>query len=103
MTDYYLNKAGFECDDPRVKRLLALAAQKFIADIAQDAYQHSKIRTTGTGGGNTGGAPSIPGVPAAPKSGRFGKDRGRTVLTMDDLGAAVQEYGVNIKRQDFMR
>ncbi|ORY79917.1 transcription initiation factor TFIID 23-30kDa subunit-domain-containing protein [Protomyces lactucae-debilis] len=80
VTDYYLSQAGFECDDPRVKRLLALAAQKFVSDIAQDAYQHSKIRSSGTTG-----------------------DRGRAVLTMDDLGAAVQEYGINIKRQDFMR
>lgn len=61
------------------KRLLALAAQKFVADMAQDAYQYSKIRATS---GNANGAPGVPVVPR----GRFGKDRGRAVLTMDDLG-----------------
>jgi hypothetical protein len=32
------------------KRLLSLAAQKFVADIASDAYQHARIRTNATGG-----------------------------------------------------
>lgn len=32
------------------KRLLALAAQKFVSDIAADAYQHARIRTNATGG-----------------------------------------------------
>lgn len=29
------------------KRLLALATQKFIADIATDAFQHCKVRQSG--------------------------------------------------------
>ena len=32
------------------KRLLSLAAQKFVSDIAQDAYQHARIRANGAGG-----------------------------------------------------
>ncbi|KAJ1951261.1 hypothetical protein IWQ62_006444, partial [Dispira parvispora] len=32
VTDYYLARTGFECDDVRIKRLLALVAQKFITD-----------------------------------------------------------------------
>jgi hypothetical protein len=32
------------------KRLLALAAQKFVSDIAADAYQHARIRTNAAGG-----------------------------------------------------
>ncbi|RUO95422.1 transcription initiation factor TFIID 23-30kDa subunit-domain-containing protein [Jimgerdemannia flammicorona] len=47
VTDYYLSRTGFDCDDLRIKRLLALAAQKFIADIATDAYQYCKIRQQG--------------------------------------------------------
>ena len=33
------------------KRLLTLAAQKFVSDIAADAYQHARIRTNAAGGG----------------------------------------------------
>lgn len=70
MTDYYLQRVGFECEDVRLyvipesyrrsthlilaaptrKRLLSLAAQKFVSDIAADAYQHARIRTNASGG-----------------------------------------------------
>lgn len=33
------------------KRLFALASQKFISDIANDAYQYARIRTTAGPGG----------------------------------------------------
>ena len=35
---------------PPSKRLLSLAAQKFVSDIAADAYQHARIRTNAAGG-----------------------------------------------------
>ncbi|KAF3913720.1 hypothetical protein AA313_de0205313 [Arthrobotrys entomopaga] len=111
VTDYYLSLSGFHTTDVRVKRLLALATQKFIADIAADAYQYARIRTSssnanaftagganpGAAGGGTGGG-GVGGGYAA--SGRRG---GRMVLTMDDLGGAVAEYGVNTKRPEFYR
>ncbi|KAJ3101873.1 Transcription initiation factor TFIID subunit 10 [Phlyctochytrium planicorne] len=80
VTEYYLAKAGFECDDIRV--LLALAAQKFIADIASDAYQHCKIR----------------------QQAAQGKDKGKTkktVLTVDDLSGALAEHGINVKKPEY--
>ncbi|CAM0136794.1 unnamed protein product [Umbelopsis sp. WA50703] len=81
VTDYYLSRTGFDCDDVRIKRLLALAAQKFITDIATDAFQFCKIRQQGN-------------------RSKQGKDR-KTVLTMEDLSAALAEYGVNIKKPDY--
>lgn len=46
VTDYYLAKNGFETTDIKIKRLLALATQKFVSDVAQDAYEYSRIRSS---------------------------------------------------------
>ncbi|KAJ2435475.1 hypothetical protein IWW46_005877 [Coemansia sp. RSA 2440] len=83
LTDYYLAQAGFECNDVRIKRLLALATQKFISDVATDAYQYSRIRQQ-----------------ASKEKKYHNKDR-KTVLNMDDLTAALGEYGVNIKKPEY--
>nr|POE72289.1 transcription initiation factor tfiid subunit 10 [Quercus suber] len=144
VTDYYLTVSGLPPPpqtDRRLARLLALATQKFIADIAADAYQYSRIRSTNTtsnnplgglggaagfgaggegadaaggkvgGGGKKeaagGGGKSVPlGGPRAGYGGGGGAGQGqgqRTVLTMEDLGMAVGEYGVNVKRGEFYR
>ncbi|WWC72923.1 uncharacterized protein I206_106887 [Kwoniella pini CBS 10737] len=88
VTEYYLQRSGFECSDPRLKRLLSLSAQKFISDLSRDAYHFAKLRVNGT---NAGGR----GRPVA------GVDRNRVVLTMDDLSLALGEHGVNVKKPDY--
>lgn len=153
VTDYYLTLAGLPPPpntsttsssststiaggtDRRLARLLALATQKFIADIAADAYQYSRIRSTNTTSNNPltglGGAAGFGvdgGDGAAGQAGKGGRkedkkgqpalggpragfgggggatgQNGRTVLTMEDLGMAVGEYGVNVKRGEFYR
>lgn len=136
MTNYYLTLAGLPPPpqtSPHLARLLALATQKFIADIAADAYQYSRIRSTNTTSNNPltglGGAagfgmmPNAAGDEAGTKGkgkdagkgaqlggprpgyggGGVGASGGRTVLTMEDLGMAVGEYGVNVKRGEFYR
>jgi transcription initiation factor TFIID subunit 10 len=88
VTDYYLQRVGFDCQDVRLKRLLSLAAQKFVSDIAADAYQHARIRTNATTSRSRGGLSSI-------------RDKTRTTLTMEDLSAALAEYGINARKPDF--
>lgn len=136
VTDYYLTLAGLPPPpqtDRRLARLLALATQKFVADVAADAYQYSRIRSTNTtsnnpltglggaagfgtmeegkGAGGGGGKKDASGGKSAPLGGPragyggggAGSAQGRTVLTMEDLGMAVGEYGVNVKRGEFYR
>ncbi|KAJ3564099.1 hypothetical protein NP233_g8512 [Leucocoprinus birnbaumii] len=91
VTDYYLQRVGFECEDVRLKRLLALAAQKFVSDIAADAYQHARIRTNAAGGRARVNQPF---------SGA-GHDKTRTTLTMEDLSAALAEYGINSRKPEY--
>ncbi|KAF8817582.1 transcription initiation factor IID, TAF10 subunit [Phlegmacium glaucopus] len=93
VTDYYLQRVGFECEDIRLKRLLSLAAQKFVSDIAADAYQHARIRTNATGGRARVNQPLTgPGSM---------KDKTRTTLMMDDLSAALAEYGINSRKPEY--
>lgn len=138
VTDYYLTLAGLPPPpetDRRLARLLALATQKFVADIAADAYQYSRIRSTNTTSNNpltglggaagfgmapppaggdaegagkgakkdAGKAQPLGGPRAGYGGGGAGTAQGRTVLTMEDLGMAVGEYGVNVKRGEFYR
>lgn len=133
VVDYQLTKAGINpsTQPPELKALLALAMQKFVADISSDAYQFAKIRQGNSSSNNPMASlgPAAPGAGGAGAAGgAAGKDGGRgagagvlgvqrpgyggggqggsqnrTVLTMEDLGMAVGEYGVNVKRGEFYR
>ncbi|MCJ1341687.1 WD repeat-containing protein 26 [Bachmanniomyces sp. S44760] len=166
ITAHHLTLAGLPPPNPsnptdptstplHLSRLLALATQKFVADIAADAYQYSRMRSgtttsnnpmgtlgaasglvgaalpstgpaaagagaggaagAGGGGGGGGGGAGEKGTKggtgqhvlgiqrAGFGGGGQGGGQGRTVLTMEDLGMAVGEYGVNIRRGEFYR
>lgn len=133
VTDYYLARAGFETSDKRIKRLLALATQKFVSDIASDAYQYSRIRSASSvnsaanpqararalvaGGSQNTTVPNPniqpgtnpvqnqtqPVVGQTTQGTTQSNTQGKLVLTMEDLGSALAEYGLNIKRPDFYR
>ncbi len=138
MTAHYLTLAGLpppSASDPTgantnstplpLARLLALATQKFIADIAADAYQYSRTRAGHSAAAMATGMPGQPGAagtaaaavgkagqtqtqlgmarPGHGGGGQGGSGQGKTVLTMEDLGMAVQEYGINVKRGEFYR
>ncbi|KAJ5620448.1 hypothetical protein N7510_004432 [Penicillium lagena] len=143
VTAHYLTLAGLpppgngpNQTPPHLARLLALATQKFVSDIAADSYQFARIRASNSssasnpmgslnaasGLGGPSGAPATGGA-AGGEGGKGGKGnthlgiqragfggggsggsgQGRTVLTMEDLGMAVSEYGVSVKRGEFYR
>lgn len=145
VTSHYLTLAGLPPPNPAdpigvntgctplpLARLLALATQKFVADLAADAYQYSRIRAGNSAAASNalGGAMGPPQPPVAGGGAQAGKGsaaqqstlgvqragfggggqgrgqgsgQGKSVLTMEDLGMAVQEYGINVRRGEFYR
>ncbi|AET39281.1 Taf10p Ecym_4214 [Eremothecium cymbalariae DBVPG len=113
--DYYLTKNGFECADIRVKRLLALATQKFVSDLASDAYEYSRIRSSiAVHNSNNGQArarqlmlgqqkPGAQQITQQQQQQNEKTNANKVTLTVNDLSSAVAEYGLNISRPDFYR
>ncbi|GAV77834.1 TFIID_30kDa domain-containing protein [Cephalotus follicularis] len=85
LVEHYLGKSGFQCPDVRLIRLVAVATQKFVAEVANDALQHCKARQASV---------------VKDKRDKQQKDK-RLILTMDDLSKALREYGVNVKHQEY--
>ncbi|KAF8785507.1 transcription initiation factor TFIID subunit 10-like [Argiope bruennichi] len=81
VVSYFMHSAGFSSTDPRIIRLISIAAQKFVSDIANDALQHCKMRGAG-------------------QTKKTAKDK-RYVLTMEDLTPALAEYGINVKKPHY--
>lgn len=77
----YLNSSGFESSDPRVVRLISLAAQKFISDIVNDAMTHCKLK-------------------AVSSQKKMTKDK-KLVLSMEDLAPALADHGLNVKKPQY--
>mmetsp|Transcript_16082 Transcript_16082/g.32456 ORF Transcript_16082/g.32456 Transcript_16082/m.32456 type:complete len:86 (+) Transcript_16082:2665-2922(+) len=65
-----------------IEGLVALAAQKFLADIANDAIGHCKLRQVAGGRGR-------------------GAKEGRMVLMPDDFEKALREYGVALRKPPY--
>lgn len=123
VTDYYLAKNGLATADVQVKRLLALATQKFVSDIATDAYEYSRIRSNtaihasnnpqtrarallmatvanAKGDANLGDdGEQDPSASAALSN----QNKEKVCLTMEDLSSALDEYGLNVNRPQFYR
>ncbi|KAL3283306.1 hypothetical protein HHI36_006454 [Cryptolaemus montrouzieri] len=87
VTGHILRTSGFEPKDPRLLRLISIAAQKFISDIANDALQHCKMRTSNSSNSTS-------------KSTKGAKDR-RYCLTMEDLTPALAEFGITIRKPQY--
>ena len=83
VTQHFLSTAGFETSDPRIVKLVSLASQKFISDIANDALQHCKMRNA-----------------AGQAANKKGKDRKHT-MTTEDLSQALSDQGITLKKPPY--
>uniref|UniRef100_A0A1L8DGY8 Transcription initiation factor TFIID subunit 10 n=1 Tax=Nyssomyia neivai TaxID=330878 RepID=A0A1L8DGY8_9DIPT len=91
VTSYYLNSSGFDTTDPRIIRLISIAVQKFIADVANDALQHCKTRSSNTSSGGHG---------SSSKNQKGSKDR-KYNLTTEDLAPALNDYGITVRKAHY--
>ncbi|KAH7830775.1 Transcription initiation factor TFIID subunit 10 [Monocercomonoides exilis] len=81
LVDAQLKATGFQCPDIRVKRLIALATEKFLSDVLSDAYQLSKIQPL-------------------QKKNKKGESR-PGVLTLSDLSLALAEHGIEVDKPEY--
>lgn len=70
-------------------RLISIAAQKFISDIANDALQHCKTRSSAQG----------PNKNQKDKAGNLKK--ANYTLTVEDLAPSLNEFGVVVKKPHY--
>mmetsp|Transcript_3328 Transcript_3328/g.12048 ORF Transcript_3328/g.12048 Transcript_3328/m.12048 type:complete len:148 (+) Transcript_3328:20-463(+) len=86
LTNHYLARSGYRCTDVRVTRLISLAAQKFITQVADEAMKNAVARSQSLSKelGNKGP-----------------KEQRKLVLSSEDLALALKEYGVNMRKPEY--
>ena len=80
-TNSVLKTVGVGEPDVRVTRLISLAAQKFMQQIADDCFKVQANK-----------------LAALPKDEKLRKINQRVVLTTETLGEVLSEYGVSMKK-----
>eukprot|EP00762_Andalucia_godoyi_P003975 ANDGO_05655.mRNA.1 Transcription initiation factor TFIID subunit 10 len=74
-----LAEAGFETEDPVVRKLIALAARKYISEISNEAIQNARNRDK-----------------------RTSKKEAAVVLTPGDLSIPLAERGIHLAQPDYL-
>eukprot|EP01012_Entosiphon_sulcatum_P027691 TRINITY_DN3339_c0_g1_i2.p1 TRINITY_DN3339_c0_g1~~TRINITY_DN3339_c0_g1_i2.p1 ORF type:complete len:104 (-),score=13.45 TRINITY_DN3339_c0_g1_i2:28-339(-) len=74
LLDHYLQQAGLDTTDVKVKRLISLATEKFLHDVMHRAHDY------------------VTHVAAE------SSDNGKTELTAEALSAALLEHGIRVPR-----
>jgi transcription initiation factor TFIID subunit 10 len=74
-------------------RLISIAAQKFISDVANDALQHCKTRTSNAPNNHTA-------AKNQKDKDKANKDRKYT-LTIEDLAPALNDYGITVRKANY--
>lgn len=89
LLDYHFTRAGLQCEDPRLRKLIALTVQKWVTDVASDALAHQRIRQSGSAA--SGGA----------SGSSSGQQKKKAVLQLEDLSAALAERGIEVRKPPY--
>ena len=87
LTNHYLKSAGIAEPDTRVTRLISLATQRFVQQVADDAYRCAVQRNQAQ-------------IKEKKEKGYDTRDK-RIVLENEDLAAALKDYGVNFHKAPY--
>uniref|UniRef100_K3W652 Transcription initiation factor TFIID subunit 10 n=1 Tax=Globisporangium ultimum (strain ATCC 200006 / CBS 805.95 / DAOM BR144) TaxID=431595 RepID=K3W652_GLOUD len=107
VVEYYLQQSGFNTSDPRLVRMVALAAHKFLLDVSHDALQYQRIRaqsssSSASSAATATGASATSAAALMAANGGANSASNRVVLTMEDLAASLKEYGVSICKPEYV-
>ncbi|XP_038711273.1 transcription initiation factor TFIID subunit 10 isoform X1 [Tripterygium wilfordii] len=111
LVEHYLGKSGFQCPDVRLIRLVAVATQKFVAEVASDALQQCKARQSSVVKDKRDKQQKVlfsfllfyfllSFCRVVCLYCLLGQDK-RLILTMEDLSKSLHEHGVNVKHQEY--
>uniref|UniRef100_A0A1I7SDN9 Transcription initiation factor TFIID subunit 10 n=1 Tax=Bursaphelenchus xylophilus TaxID=6326 RepID=A0A1I7SDN9_BURXY len=81
VAQYYMKKNGLNNEDPRIIRLISIATQKFISDIALDTMQSARMQGLGQL--------------------KKGNRDARFVINTELLEPVLEEYGIPFDRPNF--
>jgi transcription initiation factor TFIID subunit 10 len=87
LIDYYFTKAGVQCEDARLKKLVSLIGQKFLSDVTSDAIKHARLRNSSNALGSSVKPSSLKGKQPS--------------FTLEDLSFALSERGIDIQRPPY--
>lgn len=81
--DFCFTKAGLSLEDPKMKKLISLIAQKLITDVATNAYQFHKITQR-----------------ASQKDKKAPKEK-KLTLTLSDVESALKDLKIDVSRPSY--
>jgi transcription initiation factor TFIID subunit 10 len=93
VTRYFLSKAGCSLADPELAKVVSLAAQLFVGELAAEVHDSVEIRAHSKA---SGGAMS-----ASAKKKEAMENNGGTKMLASDLAAVLRRRGLNIQKPDF--
>ncbi len=114
VTEFFLRRSGFECEDPVVIKMVSFAAQKFLSDLAKESYALSKKRQQVAPGETRERKGRILSLLffffffffsknffcSATQQQQQSKSR-RNIMLLEDVTAAAAKYGIRVAKPEY--